>query len=248
MSEVLFRAALATAVAVVGGVIGVVVGASSARLSALVSAAAGALLAVTLVSILPEAAHSLGLAELLLAAASGYIVFYLVGRYIYPVCPACAASHFDEKTTKTLTQTALLLSIALTLHSILDGVAVAVGHEMHGGSDLPMLFAVAFHKLPEGLALAALLLSAGYRPRTALLVTTGIEMTTLVGGVLGAAALKDVSPFWLGVVMAHVGGGFLYLVFHTLGGGFTRERATQVGYGSLGFGTISLLLWSLRRI
>jgi zinc transporter ZupT len=224
-----------------------------------VGAASGALLAVTLVSLLPEAAHLLAPPHLLLAVASGYLVFQIVGRYIYPVCPACAASKFDEKTTRRLRQTALLLAGALTLHSVMDGVAVAVGHAMHGSaSDLPLLWAVSLHKLPEGLALSALLLSGGYAPRAAFLLTAAVEMTTFAGGVLGALLLTDISPFWLGVVLGHVGGGFLYLVLHTLwGGGLRRggdgerapgEAASQIGFGTLGFASVALLLWGVHRL
>ena len=178
--------------------------------------------------------------------------FQVVGRYVYPVCPACAASKFDAQTTRRLRQTAALLVVALTLHSVMDGVAVAVGGALHGaGSDVPLLWAVSLHKLPEGLALASLLLSAGYSAREALLLTAGVEMTTFIGGLLGAFFLAGISPFWLGALLAHVGGGFLYLVLHTLRGRTGRafgEAASQIGYGTLGFASVALLLWGLHRL
>ena len=59
----------------------------------------------------------------------------------------------------------------------MDGVAVVVGDAVAGRPNLALLLAVSFHKFPEGLALALLLLGAGYSRRTALLWTLGIEST-----------------------------------------------------------------------
>ncbi len=249
MHDILVRTTIATAVAILGGVLGVLIGRASQRFGALVNAAAGALLAVTLISLLPEAAEFIALPELILAVASGYAVFFLVGKYVSPLCPACAAGHIDAHTPVHFGRMTVLLVIALTLHSLMDGVAVAAGHGLHHGSDMSLLFAVSFHKLPEGLALAALLLGAGYTPRTALLWTIGIEMTTQVGGLLGIFALRNVPAFYLGATLAHVGGGFLYLVLHPLlGRSVARGKASQIGYGTLGFASVALLLWSLNRL
>ena len=68
---------------------------------------------------------------------------------------------------------AVLLMAALAVHSTLDGVAVAVGDPTSGHAGPTMLLAVSLHKLPEGLALALLLLGAGYARRAALLLDLG---------------------------------------------------------------------------
>src|ERR1700680_1428566 len=60
------------------------------RLSLLVAAAMGTLLAVTLVDVLPDAKQFLTWPALLFACASGYLLLWIVGKYVYHVCPACA--------------------------------------------------------------------------------------------------------------------------------------------------------------
>src|SRR5439155_10414495 len=87
---------LAFALAVAGGVMGALLARSHRRLCALVSLGAGTLLGVTVFGILPESFEALRWWQLLLALASGYGVFFLITKYVYHVCPACAASHFDE--------------------------------------------------------------------------------------------------------------------------------------------------------
>jgi len=284
-NDTLIRTGLATAVALTGGAIGVLAGNARRGLAPLVGIAGGAMLAVTVVSLLPEAWHSLRPLEFALSVASGYLLLYLIGRYVAPVCPACAAASESHEECEcgddhghdphghdreqhdhahgvrgTLANTTLLLAAVLTLHSLVDGMAVAGGAAAaHGGHHhdhpdvLPMLLAVSLHKLPEGLALSALLLSAGSAPLRAFLLTAAVEATTILGGVLGAQFFATAPPVWLGVALAHIGGSFLYLVLHGLLGGLwsgspnaaLRRAAPQIGYGTIGFGGIALLLWGL---
>ena len=116
---------LAFALAVVGGTLGAVLGTSHQRLCALISLGAGTLLGVTLFAILPESAEGLRWWQLLLAFASGYAVFAIISKYIFHVCPACAASHFDETTTHRLAEFATAMMFALGIHCMVDGLASA---------------------------------------------------------------------------------------------------------------------------
>ena len=76
--------------------------------------------------------------------------------------------------------------------------------------------ALCIHKVPEGLALGSLLIGAGLKRRGALGWVAAVEATTLLGGVIGFFFLAKVSTFWLGLIMAHVGGGFFYLSAHAV--------------------------------
>ncbi len=225
---VLSRAALAFLLAVAGGAVSVLVGLSHRRLCALISLAAGTLLGVTLFSILPEGFEVLGWWKVTLAAASGYAVFFLISKYVYHVCPACAASHFDEATTHRFREIASALIIALAIHSTMDGIALAAGHESgRRGSDLSVVMAVCVHKLPEGLALGALLLGAGFGKAATVAWVAAVEATTLVGGALGVFVLQPGSV-WLAVVLAHAGGGFIFLATHAVLGEMMKHGKTVV--------------------
>jgi zinc and cadmium transporter len=201
-------------------------------LKALVYAAMGVLLAVTFCDILPDAWHLLSWPGFLVGVASGYALFWGVGRYVYHLCPSCAISSFDSEATRRLGQSAILLTIALTIHSIMDGLAVVVSDRLALAATPGVLFAVSFHKLPEGIALILVLLGAGYSRRSALLWTFGIEATTELGGLVGVLALHHTSPIALGLIFAHVGGGFLYLAGNTLsafvGAGSRRGRPDDI--------------------
>ena len=223
---ILGRVVLAFLLAVAGGAVSVAVGVSHQRLCALISLAAGTLLGVTLFTILPETAHAMTWWQLLLSLASGYAVFFLVSRYVYHVCPACAASHFDETTTHRFSEIASALIIALGLHSTLDGLALAAGHEVHGKADMSMLLAVCVHKVPEGLALGALLLGAGFKRGPTVVWVAAVESTTVLGGVAGLLWLRP--GIWLDVVLAHAGGGFVFLAAHAVLGEMVKHGKTMV--------------------
>ncbi len=251
----LLRSTIAMLIAFGGGALGVWLGeVAPRRLNLLVYAAMGALLAVTVFDVLPDAKSLLPWSAFLLAGASGYALFWALGKYVYHICPSCSIGAFDQATTERLGQSVVLLMVALSLHSAMDGLAVVVGDRIAGRPNLALLFAVSFHKLPEGLALALLLLGAGYSRRAALLWTLGIESTTEVGALVGVLGLRHVSLFPLGLLFAHVGGGFVYLVLSTLGI-FTQQRearassptASFIASGGLAFSVTSCLIWGLRR-
>jgi zinc transporter ZupT len=228
-----FRVVLAFLLAMAGGLVSAVVGISHRKLCGLISLAAGTLLGVTLFSILPESAAAMKWWELAIALGSGYVVFFLISRYVYHVCPACAASHFDEATTHRFSEIATALIIALAIHSTMDGVALAAGHEasqamIHSELDLSVLLAVCVHKVPEGLALGALLLGAGFRRMNAVAWVAAVEATTIIGGVLGLWALRAVSMFWLGAVLAHAGGGFVFLASHAVLGEMMKHSKPAI--------------------
>ena len=255
MIFLLLRSTLATLIAFGGGALGVYLGRlAPRRLNVLVYAAMGALLAVTLFDVLPDAKSLLSWPAFGLAGASGYLLFWALGKYVYHLCPACAVGAFDQATTERLGQTVVLLMLALGVHSAMDGVAVVVGDEITGHPNLAVLLAVSFHKFPEGLALALLLLGAGYSRRTALLWTIGIESTTELGALLAVFGLRHLPLSSLGLLFAHVGGGFVYLVATTLGL-FTRPRGKRAdgpsvpfyASGGLAFTLTAGLIWGLRR-
>jgi len=200
-----------------GGFFAIAIGVSHRRLCALISFAAGTLLGTTFLHIVPEALKVIPLLAALLALASGYLLFFLISRFVFHVCPACAATHFDEQTASAFKNIALLLVIALGIHCAMDGMALALGGELEKRVDRSIFLAISVHKFPEGLALAALLVKAGFQRVKALWMTIGIEALTLFGWVLGLFSLKGFAvTSWFYLVLAHIGGGFIYLALHAL--------------------------------
>lgn len=247
ISAIAIRTVVAFFIAMAGGMASAMFARTHKRLCALISLGAGTLLGVTVFAIVPECLGSLHLWEFLSAGVSGYAMFAVISKYVFHVCPACAASHFDEVTTHRFSEIAVAMMIALSIHCVVDGLALAAGHEENGVNahmlDATMMLAICVHKAPEGMALGALLLGASFAPKKMLWMVAAVESTTILGGFLGYFIFHGVSEFWLGVVLANAGGGFLFLATHAiLGEIWKHHKPIVLGFFGTGFVVIGLLV------
>jgi zinc transporter ZupT len=220
-------------------------------LCALISFAAGTLLGVTLFAIFPESLNDSGAWPVVAAAATGYLLFFFISKHVHHVCPACAASHFDADATRHFSEIATALIVALAIHSTTDGLALGIQQEAPStdATKWSLFSALCIHKVPEGLALGSLLIGAGLRRGNALGWVAAVEATTLLGGVIGMLWLGKISTFWLGLIMAHVGGGFVYLATHAVVGEMLKHGKKLVLTGfSIGVGLIGVLNVGLRML
>ncbi len=225
---ILFKSFLALVSALFGATTTFMIKLNHKKLCILISLSAGALLGAALFVLVPESSQELNIVEILLSIASGYLLFWVISRYYSHVCPACSASHFDEQTTKKFSEIFLALFTALSFHSLLDGIAISTG-ALHAEEQSSIFAAILTHKFPEGLALASLMLGAGYSKAKVISYTALVESTTLLGSLLGVFLLKEgISLFWMGILMAHIAGGFIYLALHAVMGEMLRHHKTLV--------------------
>ena len=179
----------------------------------LISFAAGALLGVTLLDLVPETVELVGWAPGLVSIFSGYFLFFAINRFVFHICPACAATHTEVK-FKAVT---VAMIAALSVHSFMDGLAIYSGYLTPSAAGLLILLAVAFHKFPEGMALTLVARGSGMKSSKALGLTVALETgTTIAGGIAGFLFLHSSSPAWVGYILGHIGGGFIFLVVHAL--------------------------------
>jgi zinc transporter ZupT len=232
-----------------GGLLSALLARTHKQLCALISLGAGSLMGVTLFAIGPECWSTLAVWQLVIAAASGYALFAIISKFIFHVCPACAASHFDEATTHRFGEIALAMMIALGIHCTVDGLALAAGHQeaVGGWLNASITMAICVHKAPEGLALGALLLGAGYHRSRMLWLVAAVESTTILGGALGWLVFNNVSKTWISLALAHAGGGFIFLATHAvLGEILKHEKKLVLISFAVGLAAIALLILGFR--
>ena len=249
MANTLWQVIAAYIFAVAGGSISASLNLEHKALCALISFAAGTLLGVTLFAILPEAFNTCPWWAVLLALITGYALFYLVSKHVHHVCPACAASHFDADATRHFSEIATGLIVALAIHSMTDGLALGIQGETPAtdAAKWSLFSALCIHKVPEGLALGSLLIGAGLHRTSVVGWVAAVEATTLLGGVIGYFFLTNVSNLWLGLIMAHVGGGFIYLATHAVVGEMLKHGKKLVLTSfALGMTLIAVLNLGLR--
>ena len=251
MANTLWQVIAAYAFALAGGWISTSLHLAHKPLCALISFAAGTLLGVTLFAIGPESFGGAPWWAVMLALIAGYLLFLFISKHVHHVCPACAASHFDADAARHFSEIATALIVALAIHSTTDGLALGIQQESLGAeaATWSLFSALCIHKVPEGLALGSLLLGAGFKRSAALEWVAAVEATTLVGGVIGYFFLTNLSTFWLGLIMAYIGGGFVYLATHAVLGEMLKHGKKLVLTSfALGVALIAVLNAGLRLI
>ena len=251
MANALWQVVAAYVLALVGGWVSTSLQVTHKTLCALISFAAGTLLGVTSFAILPESFGASSWWAVLLALATGYALFFFISKHVHHVCPACAASHFDADATRHFSEIASALIVALAIHSTTDGLALGIQQEAPtmDATKWSLFSALCIHKVPEGLALGSLLIGAGLHRSAALGWVAAVEATTLLGGVIGYFFLTNISTLWLGLIMAEVGGGFLYLAVHAVLGEMLKHGKKLVLTSFLlGVALIAVLNIGLRMV
>lgn len=177
-------------------------GGSRARLLA---PASGILLAgITLFGLIPELRERIGWTAALTLVAAGFLALAVLDRAGVSVCPSCR--HGDAFVTS--------LVAAVAVHAFIDGWAlVATGSAAGAVVSGAVASAMLLHKIPEGLALGALLRNTTPAVLRAAVLLFAAEGATIVGGLCGLWAAPG---NWVSYLLALVGGTFLFLGWHAL--------------------------------
>ncbi len=215
---------LATTIGAGGAVFGVSSLASAPR--KIVPFSGGLLMGIAVFGVLPELAQDYpwaGAAALLLA---GFLLLWLFGRYVYPVCPSCSHTHDHDRCSTALHGFALPLVAAASIHSFLDGLGIAASQQQPArGLGALIGLVIVTHKIPEGIALGILLRAAVGSRSAALAWCIAAESATFFGAVLESAVTARLGMEWVGYALALAGGSFLYLGFHAVHGEWRRRGA-----------------------
>jgi zinc and cadmium transporter len=227
-TPIIIQIIAAFAVAMIGGLLSALIARTHERLCGLISLGAGTLLGVAVFGIAPECLEAVRWWQFILAATTGYLLFALISKYVFHICPACAASHCDEAMAHRFNEIAVPMMFALAIHCSADGLALTAGSEEAGALGFSIALAICVHKLPEGLALGSLLLGAGLARGRMLWLAAAVQSMTVLGGIVGWLVLRHVSEFWVALVLAHAGGGFFYLATHAVVGEILKHHKKLV--------------------
>ena len=140
-----------------------------------VAAGAGFMLAAAFIRMLPETAH-----------VPHAFVFVLLGYFGVHLFEHTVAPHFhfgeEIHTDAFLRPSAAYLAVlGLGVHTLFDGVAITAGFLIGPTLGLLLFLAVLLHKLPEGFAVASIMLATGHSRGAALLAAAALGVLTLLG-------------------------------------------------------------------
>ena len=177
--------------------------------------AAGYLLSAALVRIIPESIEQGGEGTAFWVLG-GFLLVHVMEHGITP------HFHYGEETHPDGgPMTGIMALVGLSLHSFMDGLALAAANHTHSGSNLAlfMFLAVLLHRIPEGATISSIFLVRGFGKRGALLASAILAVATLLGAISQSAMHMNPAP-----VLAMAGGLVIYVASSDLLPEAQREK------------------------
>lgn len=147
---------------------------SARSLEFVLAFSAGFLIAVSLGDLVPEAITTGG-ARASWIILLGFVLVHLT-QHVF-----VRHFHFGAETHQVEHSVGVSALIGLTLHTFVDGVAIATSFAVDQHLGLLVFVAIVLHKLPEGFAISSLFLAAGGTRRAAMLAASALGVATVLG-------------------------------------------------------------------
>ena len=220
-----------TAIAIASAIAGVRLTAVHGWSRRMVPFSGGVLIGVALFWVLPEMAGFFKWAGAIGWLAAGFALLFVVDRFVYPVCPSCSPAHSHDHCETRLHGFATPLLAAAALHAAIDGWSAVAAQSAGFGSAL--LFGIAAHKIPEGVALGVIARASMPRISAAIGWSALAESATLAGAALELWLAPHVGSSGMHALLALAGGSFLYLGGHAIHGESQRSGPTPAVMSAL---------------
>jgi zinc and cadmium transporter len=170
------------------------------------SFAAGAILAIAMFHLLPEAAELTK--NPFIFVMIGFMAFYILESFL--VIHSGAEIHYTHTHRHDAKAKGMTIFSGLLLHSLMDGIIIGVGFEVDYKIGLITSLGVILHEFPEGIT-SFIVLSKRMDRKKSLLLSTGVAVATPVGALIAVFFLKDLPGPVIGKLLALAGGSFLYI-------------------------------------
>jgi zinc transporter, ZIP family len=175
----------------------------------LIAVGAGIRIGAAYFDLVPEAVEHLGSMDAaMIFTAVGFLAFYAIEKL--------TALHVGHETATELDHgevehrhIGLIGGIGMSLHSFLDGVALAAGLAVGGGLGLVIAVVVVMHRFSDGIGIVSLMV-ASRMPRAEMVRWVGLVALAPVVGVVVGLLLPVPDPV-LGGMLAVFAGFFLYI-------------------------------------
>lgn len=113
---------------------------------------------------------------------------------------------------KSLLKAGLIMLLAIAFHNLPEGMAIGASGASNSQTGILVAIIIAVHNIPEGMAISAPLASGGVKGWKTILLTAFAGAATVVGALIGLA-VGGISQLASGICMGLAGGAMLYVTF-----------------------------------
>lgn len=196
--------AVAAAGPVAGSAVGVAFRPRPGAMAAMLAFAAGVMLSISFLELLPESAAKSGFAGTAAGLAAGFSAMAALECFL--------PRDREARPGGELRRTSVLMILAVFLHNLPEGMAIAASQVMEDPRALvTVAFAIAVHNIPEGICTSAPYYFATGDRLGAFLRSSSTALPVLAGFWLGRAFLLGANPFAAGTAMAAAAGLMLHI-------------------------------------
>lgn len=113
---------------------------------------------------------------------------------------------------KSLLKAGIIMLLAIAFHNLPEGMAIGASDASNSQTGILVAIIIAVHNIPEGMAISAPLASGGVKGWKTILLTALAGAATVVGALIGLA-VGGISQLASGICMGLAGGAMLYVTF-----------------------------------
>lgn len=210
----------------------------------IIAVGAGIRIGAAFFDLIPEASELLGgsLDAVMLATAVGFLAFYGVEKLTAVHVGHEGAAELDHGAAEHR-HVGVIGASGMSLHSFLDGVALAAGLSVGGGLGLVIAVVVIVHRFSDGISVVSMLLASRTPIRTAYQWVSLVAIAPVLGVLLGLVVTipNDI----LGLMLAVFAGFFLYVgAAELLPEAHRANRSRWLVVGTLG-GVVAIYAFSI---
>jgi zinc transporter ZupT len=210
----------------------------------IIAIGAGIRIGAAFFDLIPEAVGLLGgnLDQAMLATAIGFLAFYVVEKLTTVHVGHEGAAELDHGDAAHR-HVGVIGASGMSIHSFLDGVALATGLVVGGGLGLVIAVVVVIHRFSDGISVVSLLMASRTPRQQAYRWVAIVALAPVLGVLLGlVVTIPDQA---LGVLLAVFAGFFLYVgAAELLPEAHRSDRSRWVVVGTLG-GVVAIYLFSV---
>lgn len=217
---------------------------AASQVGMIIAVGAGIRIGAAFFDLIPEAVDLVGgsLDRVMLATALGFLAFYVIEKLTAVHVGHEAAAELDHGDAAHR-HVGVIGASGMSLHSFLDGVALAAGLVVGGGLGLVIAAVVVIHRFSDGISVVSMLMASRTPQREAYRWVAIVAIAPVLGVLLGL--LVTIPDEILGVMLAVFAGFFLYVgAAELLPEAHRSDRSRWVVLATVG-GVIAIYVFSV---